>query len=326
MLILLTTLCGMLGWLALSAFMSGLETAAYGASRPRLQVLAEEGNPSAQRAQTLLSNMPGLISTVLVGNNVVNYMASYTLAVSLQAAGVLSPEIWTTVVITPVFFIFGESLPKRLAYRYANAALMASARLLTGLKLLLWPVCRILEAFSELLRAALKKAGLTRPELKGKHLLAESIEASAADGVLSDAQHRMANRIMNLEKLTIGEVMLPARKAITVCEAEICQNAGERVLDMGYARALLTARDGTLTGHLITLNRMLREPDRLHQPVAALATPAMRLDTRTPVLHAINQMRRGGSRLAVAVNASGRPVGAIPFTMLLGYVTGSIRL
>lgn len=324
--LILLTLCGLLSWLLLSAFMSGMETAAYGANRPRLHVLSEEGSAGARHALGLLGNMPGLISTVLIGNNVVNYMASYTLATSLQDAGAASPELWTTLIITPVFFIFGESLPKRLAYRYANAAMVASARLLIGLKLLFWPACRVLEGFSNLLRAGLKRAGLARPELKGKSLLAESLEASAADGVLSEAQHRMAGRIMNLEKLTVGEVMLPVRKAITVPETESCQNAGERILDMGYARALLTTREGALTGQLVTLNRMLREPDRLHQPTAALAMPAMRLDTRTPVLQAIHQMRQGGSRLAVAVNASGRPVGAVPFTMLLGYITGSIRL
>lgn len=326
MLIVLFTLSGMLGWLLLSALMSGLETAAYGANRARLQQLAEGGDPAAKRSLYLLANMTGLISTVLVGNNIVNYMASYTFTQSLQDSGVESPEIWVTVIMTPFFFIFGESLPKRIAYVYSNPALLSAGRLLLLLRKIFWPVCVVLDALSSFLWLVLKKVGLARQELYGKNLLAESLESSMAEGSLSSQQHQMAQRIMALEKMTIGDVMLPTRQAITVGEDESCQVAGERIMDMGYARALLTDRRGTLTGKLVTLNAIMRNPASLSSPVHTLAMTAMRLDVRTPLIRAIHQMREEGSRLAVAVNSGGTPVGAVRFTLLLGYVTGSIRL
>lgn len=326
MTVLLLMLSALTGWLILSAICSGLETASYAVNRTRLSTLREEGNHRAGVASGFLHNMPGLITMLLVANNVVNYMASYTLSSYLEVNGVTAAAEWTTALLTPVCLIFSESLPKRIACVYPMQFLLGGTWLLPVSRYLFWPVCAFLGAFTFVIRRLLNRLGMAPHELTGKNLLAENLEASAAEGVLSQTQLQMTRKIMELGGLQVGQVMLRPEDAVTVCDDQTCAQAGQNILGRGFARALLIDKRGVLTGELITLNAIMRSPAAQEQPITALAQEAMRLDAQMPVLQAIQQMRAAGARLAVATGPGGQPVGALPFTRLLGHVTGNIRL
>ncbi|MEX0741181.1 MAG: DUF21 domain-containing protein, partial [Phycisphaeraceae bacterium] len=135
----LWALVGLIG-MGGSALCSGLETGVYTLNRIRLHVLAHIPRADAVTLERLLGDPNSLLSTLLVSNNVFNYMATLAIAALLEGAGYLG---WSQVainaaILTPMLFIFGEVLPKdlfrshtdRLTYYFAGT-LHWTQRLLT---------------------------------------------------------------------------------------------------------------------------------------------------------------------------------------------------
>ena len=107
----------------LSAFFSGSENALSESNKLRIKKEAEEGNKAAKRAQGLIENYSKSISTILIGNNLVNIAAS---SVTTVLAIRLFPDIpdavtYATIIITVIILICGEICPKILASEHANS-------------------------------------------------------------------------------------------------------------------------------------------------------------------------------------------------------------
>ncbi|HIQ62587.1 MAG TPA: DUF21 domain-containing protein, partial [Candidatus Avichristensenella intestinipullorum] len=134
------SLLAMLFCIVMSAFFSASETAFSSLSRTRLQVLAEAGNRKALLTLKLSENYDKLLSTILIGNNIVNIaVASIGTLVFVQLYGDIGATL-STVVVTIVVLIFGEVTPKSIAKDFPEKFAMFSAPLLNLLVLLLTPV------------------------------------------------------------------------------------------------------------------------------------------------------------------------------------------
>ena len=121
--------------ISLSAFFSGSEIVYATASKPRLHHEADEGSSRAKKALAITEDYVRAISTILVGNNLVN-IATASL-VTLLAVTHLFPqdknaELYAEVIATMALLIFGEILPKVLCAEHANRLALAFARPLTG--------------------------------------------------------------------------------------------------------------------------------------------------------------------------------------------------
>ena len=124
----------------MSAYFSATETAFSSLNRTRIKVLAENGNRRAQLAYRLSENYDKLISTILIGNNLVNILVA-------SVGTLLFVEIWgdigatiSTVVVTIVVLIFGEITPKSIAKDFPEKFAMFSAPLINILIYVLTPV------------------------------------------------------------------------------------------------------------------------------------------------------------------------------------------
>lgn len=124
----------------MSAYFSATETAFSSLNRTRIKVLAENGNRRAQLTYRLSENYDKLISTILIGNNLVNILVA-------SVGTLLFVEIWgdigatiSTVVVTIVVLIFGEITPKSIAKDFPEKFAMFSAPLINILIYVLTPV------------------------------------------------------------------------------------------------------------------------------------------------------------------------------------------
>ena len=116
--------------LLLSAYFSATETAFSSANSTRLKTLAEKGNDRASLALTLLEKYDKLLSTILIGNNIVNItIASIGTVLFVRHLGDLGATV-STVVVTVVVLIFGEISPKSIAKDCAESFAMVSAPIL----------------------------------------------------------------------------------------------------------------------------------------------------------------------------------------------------
>ena len=137
--------------LLFSAYFSATETAFSSASTTRLKTLAEKGNANAALACRLLEQYDRLLSTILIGNNIVNIAtASIGTVLFVRSFGDMGATL-STVVVTVVVLIFGEISPKSIAKDCAEEWAMTAAPFLRCLIWLLMPLNALFSLWKKLL-------------------------------------------------------------------------------------------------------------------------------------------------------------------------------
>lgn len=194
--------------LLLSAFFSGSETALFSLTRTQARRLAE-GSARDRRVTQLLSRPRRLLSTILIGNLLVNVcVASLVTSGSRRALG--QGGVPVAILVTAILLlIFGEVTPK------ASAALqpLRFARLVAGpLMVFAYVVMPFRHVLREVSEVILRAMGLRMPVGFGD-LTAEEIHAmlavGAASGAATDGEQRIAGRILEMAEVTGREVMVP---------------------------------------------------------------------------------------------------------------------
>ena len=124
----------------LSAFFSATETAYTSANRIRLKNMAQDGNKRAAHAIKLIDRYDSLLSTILVGNNVVNIMNTAIATVLFVLLFGSYGATVSTIVMTVVVLVFGEITPKTLAKERPEAFAMFAAPIIHALMIIFTPV------------------------------------------------------------------------------------------------------------------------------------------------------------------------------------------
>lgn len=206
----------MLGFLViLSAFFSSAETAYSSVSHIRLKNFVEEGRRGSKKALEIAEKFDNTISTILIGNNIVNILAasiSATIAAQIfgQNIGLIVSTVFTTVII----LTFGEILPKSLAKEYADRYALSISGIMYVLIKLLMPLNFI---FSGLKRAVTKlftheenMPSLTEEELK------IMLDLSEEEGVIDREERELIHRSMDFDDTITGEILTPRIDMIAI--------------------------------------------------------------------------------------------------------------
>ncbi len=205
----LETMIGALVFLIIcSAFFSGSETGMMSVNRYRLKHLAETGNRSAIKARTLLTRPDRLIGVILIGSNLVNtFAASLATIISIRLWGESGIAI-ASAVLSLIFLIFSEMVPKTLAAIRAEKTAMFSAWLLQPLLYILYPVVWVVSHISQFI---LKLFGVQQVGSMEGDLSREELRTVVSEsGALIPRKHRkMLLNILDLEQIQVEDVMIP---------------------------------------------------------------------------------------------------------------------
>lgn len=202
-----THLSGIAALMVSSGFFSGSETALMATSRPKLHALEKQGNRAAVRVSRMLDDPETLLATLLLGNNLVNIAAS-ALATKLMldifgSAGLAIATFGMTMIV----LIFAEVLPKTLAARYPETISMLVSLPLVGLIKLSAPVTYFIRGIT---RALIFLLGLSNRDYDtnfGEDDVKGAIGLGAFHGVLEKSERQMLDSILELDVLTVEEVM-----------------------------------------------------------------------------------------------------------------------
>src|SRR3546814_244640 len=228
------TLAGILVLLVFSAFFSGSETAMTAASRPRLHNLARSGNHRATLVNELWHEREHLIGTLLLGNNLVNILAS-ALATSLLIAffgeaGV----VYATLVMTVLVLVFSEVLPKTYALQDADRVALAVAPLLRVLVTVLKPLSLVIQL---MVRATLALFGIeVRQALTAEaseEQLRGAIELHQGEGADERPERAMLRSILALGDVWVEEIMIHSKDVAAIA---VDQLPATIVAEIGRAR------------------------------------------------------------------------------------------
>ncbi|MCG3137430.1 MAG: hypothetical protein HJJLKODD_01274 [Phycisphaerae bacterium] len=325
----LLILSGFLLFLAGSAYYSGAETAFYSANEIRLRVRAAQGHPGAEAALELLRDRPGLIASCMIGNNIVNYLLTIMGALLITASTVdldaSDIELWTTLLVAPITFLWGEIIPKNYCRQQADAVVPQVSRPLLFFKLLFhWcgvlPVLNWVSRF--ILRLVHQQADLAealQPQAEVTALLREGV----AHGVMTDQQTRLVEGVLKLSDLSLGRVMVPLAQVTTIDYAA------------GRAEALKLLREHPFSRYPVVQNR----PDHIvgvidvyeflaagEERVAAHMTHPLRLRVDTSVATALQTMRQTRQTFGIVMDRNNRATGIVSIKDLVEEIIGDLRV
>ena len=195
--------------LLLSALFSGSETALTAASRGKLRTHADKGSRGAKKALKITEDTEGLIGSVLLGNNLVNILAtSLTTALFTQAFGESGIAL-ATLIMTVLVLIFAEVLPK--TYAITNAEL-AAARVAGFIHLIIRVLSPIVASVRFLVRLILQIFGVkTDPNshiLAVREEIAGAIQLGHSEGIVEKEDRDLILGALDLSDRTVEEIML----------------------------------------------------------------------------------------------------------------------
>ena len=218
----------------LSAFFAGSETAITALDNLKLRALIEEQGDPEGIFRLVLEKRARFITTLLVGNNLVNNFAailtSNLFVIWFGGAGLGI----ATAVVTFLLLLFGEITPKSVAINNAMATFQWVVRPIYWLSILIAPIIRLFETFAQaVIQLFQSHSDQDSESLKDLQLL---VEVLGGKGILDLQQRQLFNQALKLDNLSAHEVVKPRVKMRTISHDASLQDLIDLCLDSGYSR------------------------------------------------------------------------------------------
>jgi Mg2+/Co2+ transporter CorB len=221
------------GLLVISAFFSGSETALTAVSKARIRHLADEGNKKAEEVEKLISRQDKLISTLLLGSNLVNILASaITTSLFISIFGDIGVII-ATIIMTSLVVIFAEILPKMLALQHSDRWALKSALLIKITLKILGPLANLAQAISNYF---VKNSDDSKKLVDAHDEIRGQISIHHQEGDVKKGDRDMLGAILDLPDVTVEDVMVHRKNITAINVNEINEKTITEVLSSPFTR------------------------------------------------------------------------------------------
>ena len=315
--------------LMMSGFFSGSETALTAASRARMHSLEKEGKGGAKRVNKLIANQEGLIGSILLGNNLVNILAtSIATSYLLKVVGESGVAV-ATMVMTILVLVFAEVLPKTYALNNADRFAMTVSGPIGVLVNLLRPLVKVVQFLVKITLAIVgikAEADALAPvdEIRG------AINMHAEDGnVEVEDKHRLGG-VLDLKELTVEDVMVH-RKSIIMIDADLPpDDVVRQALESPHTRLPLYRGDKEEIIGILHAKDLLRaimdaDGDFSSLDVEKIARKAVFAPETTTLQDQLDHFQRNQAHFAIVVDEYGAIMGLITLEDILEEIVGEIR-
>ena len=300
----------------MSAYFSATETAFSTVNRIRLKTMAEDGNKKAAKVLKLSDNYDSLLSTILIGNNIVNILAS-SLSTLLFISLIVNQSLATTlstVVLTVLILIFGEISPKSIAKEMPEKFAMFSAPIISALMLLFTPLNWLFKQWKKLLNVFFKteeEVGITEEEL------ISIIEEAEEDGNFEKSETDLIRSAIEFNELEVGDIFTP-RIDITAIKSESTVDEIREVFKAsGYSRLPVYTDDlDNINGILYYKDFFTKEFDSIE----SITKPVIFVTKNRNVNELMNEFQEKKLHLAVVTDEYGSTAGIVTLEALSNWI------
>lgn len=304
-----------------SAYFSATETAFTSANRIRLKNLAGDGNKKAKQVLDMSENYDTLLSTILVGNNIVNIAMSSIATVAFLKVDPVYGATIATAVITIVVLVFGEISPKSIAKEKAESFSMFSAPFLKVIMVILSPVNWIFSQWKKLLAKLFNVDGV-RPITEDE--LLTIVEEAETEGGIDEGQSELIQNAIEFNELEAWDVLTP-RVDIEAIEADEDKEEIARLFrETGFSR--LPVYEDDLDNILGVLNQKdfhnyIRYTDL---PVSAYVKPVIFVAGSMKISQLLKRLQTAKAHIAIIVDEYGGTSGLVTMEDIIEELIGEI--
>jgi Mg2+/Co2+ transporter CorB len=318
--------------LCLSAFFSIAETALTASSRARLPALAQHGTARARRVLALREREDEALAAILLGNNVVNMVASAVATGWLVAMFGEAGVAYAAVAMSVLVVFFGEVLPK-------TAGLASPDRTILAVEPVLAPALRALGPPSRAIQLAVRlvlplvsrrpRAGSRERRAQAEEELRGAIELHAEPGRASRREREMLRSILDLDDVTVGEIMIHRNQVVALDIEQPPSAVLQQALSSAHTRIpLYRGSRENIVGvlHAKALLRALREARGRVEDLALprIAAHPWFIPDTTTLLDQLHAFRRRRDHFAVVVDEYGVLLGIVTLEDILEEIVGDI--
>lgn len=307
----------------LSGYFSATETAFTAINKIRLRAKADDGDKGAQRVLKLADKYDRLLTTILIGNNVVNILASslFTLLlISLMADEALATTL-STVILTVVVLIFGEITPKTLAKEFPEGFARFSAPLINVLAWILFPFTFLFGLWKKLLLKIFKHKEdntITDDELK------IMVEEAEQEGGINAQESDLIRSAIEFNDLEAKDILVPRVDMVAIDSKTPVEEVDKIFMETRYSRLPV------YKGSIDNIVGILHEKDFIKQrgdkgfTLEKAAKPTVFVVSTTKISAVLQQLQKAKSHMAVVSGEFGDTVGIITMEDILEELVGEI--
>ena len=305
----------------LSAFFSATETAFTSLNRIRLKSRADSGNKRAALTLRIAEDYNKLLSTNLIGNNIVNISASTVGTVLFTKLFLDYGPLVSTVVLTVVILVFGEISPKSMAKENAEAFAMFAAPIMRVLMTVLAPVNYLFAQWKKLLSRIFRKSeeeGITEEEL------ITMVDQAENEGGLDQHEGQLIRSAIEFNDLEVEEILTPRVDIVAAEDTATMDEIAAIFAENGYSR--LPIYHDTIDNIIGVIHEKDFHAARYHgqEDVSAIVSNVLYTTGSTKISDLLRILQRAKAHMVIVVDEYGGTEGLCTLEDIVEELVGEI--
>lgn len=321
---LLPSIVAMVFCVIMSAYFSATETAFSSLNKTRLKALSEKGNKKADLALSLEEKYDKLISTILIGNNIVNItLASIgtLMFVKIMQGDQDAGATLSTVVVTVTVLIFGEITPKSIAKDNPEKFAMFSAPFLHALMVVLTPINFLFSQWKKLISKIFKVSEDTKMSQEELLLLVEEVQQ---EGSIDESEGELLKNAIEFRD-QVAEDILTHRTDLEAVSVDTDKEEVARVFTQSRFSRLLVYEENidNIVG-VLNIKDFYMNSGITDKPLQEVMTPPIFIHQSEKIRDLLNQLRAAKTHIAVVIDEYGGTLGIVTMEDILEELVGEI--
>lgn len=309
----------------LSAFFSSAETAYSSINKIRLRNYVSEKRSGSEKALFITDNFDNALSTILVGNNIVNIAAaSISAKVATDLFGASGGLVISTIVMTVLILIFGEILPKSMAKENAETYALKISGILFLLIKVLTPINFIFSKLKARVTQLFSKGENNGPSVTEEEIKV-MVDISEEEGVMDKSEKELVHRSLEFNEILVGEILTPRIDMIAIEVDQPIEQIKQIFFEERFSRipvyeehidniiGILSEREflsELLQQDEVTVRKLLRKP--------MFVVRSMKIASLLP------ELQKSKSHMAIVIDEFGGTSGLITLEDILEELVGEI--
>ena len=316
----------MLALVCMSAFFSMSETVFSTCNTVKLTLLAEEGKKSAQKALWITQHYDRTITTLLVGNNIVNTILSIISVTFFADLMINSPnlvEFVSVAAVTIIVLIFGEITPKTIAKIYADSLAVSLSYIIRFIEFLLFPIVIIFTGYQKLFH--MKESEEDKEPQVNEQELQAILDDMEDEGAIESNEVEMINAVLSLNDREVKDIMTPRPDIIAISDDADIDDIKDLFFEAKFSRIPVYHDDkDNIVGILFERDFLTTYIKRKNFRLKTILRPVKYVSASMKVDDLFHELQKSKMHMAVVSGEYGEVIGLVTMEDALEEMVGEI--